>query len=83
MIAWLMDRWHAYQRKLDLDILWPACKREAYDQREHLKLRCLDDGTPIHWLDAARAAFAVHAYHDKAWLVLGHDGIAQRIDELR
>jgi hypothetical protein len=47
--------WHARQRRIDLDILWPICRREAND------------------LDHAKAAFAVHAYHDPAWLELGDD----------
>lgn len=34
-------------------------------------------------LDHARAAFAYHAFHDPAWLALGHDEIVRRIDELR
>jgi hypothetical protein len=33
-------------------------------------------------LDHARAAFAVHAFHDPAWLRLGHDEIVRRVGEL-
>lgn len=33
-------------------------------------------------LDHAKAAFAVHAFNDQAWLVLGHDSIVKFIDEL-
>lgn len=33
-------------------------------------------------LDTARAAFAIHAMHDPAWLSLGEDEIIQRISEL-
>jgi hypothetical protein len=33
-------------------------------------------------LDHARAAFAVHAFHDRAWLVLGDDEILEIIDGL-
>jgi hypothetical protein len=33
-------------------------------------------------LDHARAAFAYHAFHDKAWLVLGDEEIKRRIDNL-
>jgi hypothetical protein len=28
---WLQRRWHAQQRRIDMDILWPACLREARD----------------------------------------------------
>jgi hypothetical protein len=31
MIQWLLDRWHARQRAIDIDILWPACCRNAQD----------------------------------------------------
>jgi hypothetical protein len=55
--------WHARQRRIDLDILWPICRREAND------------------LDHAKAAFAVHAYHDPAWLELG-DELFPFIDSL-
>jgi hypothetical protein len=34
-------------------------------------------------LDHARAAFAMHAFHDKAWLALGDDEIRRRIEVLR
>lgn len=33
-------------------------------------------------LDHAKAAFAVHAFHDQAWLCLGEDEIKRRIDAL-
>jgi hypothetical protein len=33
-------------------------------------------------LDLARAAFAAHAYHDKAWLCLGEEEIFRRVDAL-
>ena len=33
-------------------------------------------------LDHAQAAFAMHAFHDKAWLCLGDDEIRRRINEL-
>jgi len=32
--------------------------------------------------DKARAAFAIHAYRDVAWLVLGDEGLKKAIDEL-
>jgi hypothetical protein len=59
IVAW----WHVRQRRIDLDILWPICRREAKD------------------LDHAKAAFAVHAYHDPAWLELG-DELFPFIDRL-
>jgi hypothetical protein len=31
MIRWLLERWHARQRAIDLDILWPACCEHATD----------------------------------------------------
>ncbi len=60
----LMDWCHGGQRAVDLETLWPACKRLAPS------------------LDHARAAFAVHAFHDEAWLCLGENEIARRIDTL-
>lgn len=61
LLLWV---WRAYQRRLDLEILWPTCKRESPD------------------LDHAKAAFAVHAFNDPAWVSLGQAGLMQRIDEL-
>jgi hypothetical protein len=66
--TWIRGLWHARQRSIDLAILWPACKQEADNKGMTL--------------DHAKAAFAVHVYHDKAWLVLGEDEIHRRIDEL-
>jgi hypothetical protein len=33
-------------------------------------------------LDSAKAAFAFHAFNDKAWLVLGEDEVIRQIDGL-
>ena len=29
MIGWLLRTWRRRQRQIDIDILWPICKREA------------------------------------------------------
>lgn len=29
--AWLLSRWREQQRSIDLEILWPACKKVAPD----------------------------------------------------
>lgn len=50
MIRWLQRWWWARQRAIDMEILWPQCKRLAAD------------------LDHAKAAFAVHAFNDAAWV---------------
>jgi len=34
-------------------------------------------------LDHAKAAFAIHAFNDRAWLALGEDGLRRAIDNLR
>lgn len=36
-MKWIRDWWWARQRKVDLQILWPACKRVAptLDQAKH------------------------------------------------
>lgn len=34
-------------------------------------------------LDHAKAAFAVHAFNDPAWMFLGRDAVHRLIDELR
>jgi hypothetical protein len=59
-----MGLWHARQRQIDLEILWPSCRDQAPD------------------LDVAKAAFAMHAFHDNAWLVLGEDEIYRIIEGL-
>jgi hypothetical protein len=35
-----------------------------------------------HDLEQARMAFAMHAFHDKAWLCLGENEIMRQIGEL-
>lgn len=30
-LNWLADIWHARQRSVDLDVLWPTCKAQAPD----------------------------------------------------
>ncbi|HEX5211637.1 MAG TPA: hypothetical protein VFW22_07880 [Pseudolabrys sp.] len=64
MIHWLLNKWRAHQRAIDLEILWPVCRKQASD------------------LDHAKAAFAVHAFHDPAWLNLGEEEIIRRIEAL-
>jgi hypothetical protein len=65
MIGWLIAKWHARCRAIDLQLLWPTCCDLAID------------------LDHAKAAFAVHAFADPAWMCLGHDRIVQEIEALR
>ena len=64
-MRWLWNWWHARQRAIDVQMLWPLCKANAID------------------IDHARAAFGWHAHHDEAWLCLGEDEIAKRIDVMR
>jgi hypothetical protein len=64
VIGWLIRRWHARQRAIDLKILWPTCRDQAPD------------------LDMAKAAFAFHAFNDRAWTELGEAEIIHRIDKL-
>jgi hypothetical protein len=66
-----MRWWHARMRNIDLVILWPTCKRMAMEYH------------PTDAMDYARAAFAVHAFNDPAWLALGQDELMAAIDELR
>ena len=65
MIRWLQGLWHARQRKIDMDVLWPSCIAQARD------------------LDHAKAAFAVHAFNDPAWMFLGRDAVHSFIDDLQ
>jgi hypothetical protein len=66
MAVWrlIIGWWHARQRRIDMAILWPICRREA------------------NALDHAKAAFAVHAFNDPAWLELGEDAMLDFIDGL-
>ena len=34
-------------------------------------------------LDHAKAAFAVHAFHDPAWMFLGRDAVRRFVDDLQ
>jgi hypothetical protein len=65
MISWLLRWWHKRQRDIDVQILWPACLKQAST------------------VDRAREAFALHAVHDRAWLELGPDGIADAVRALK
>lgn len=65
MIRRLQRWWWARQRAVDLNVLWPQCKRLS----------------PT--IDHARAAFAVHAYSDAAWVREYGDRLADIIGELK
>ena len=71
----LLAPWHWTQRRIDLQVLWPACKQEAFKRRDQYGG---DD-----WLDRARGAFALHCHNDGAWLVLGDEEISRRIGRLK
>lgn len=36
MIKWIIEKWHAHQRAIDLKILWPICCEMTHDL-EHAK----------------------------------------------
>lgn len=71
MIRWLIGKWRAQQRRIDLKILWPTCKLEAAEHHT------------TDALDVAKAMFASHAFNDPAWLTLGEAEIIRRIEALR
>jgi hypothetical protein len=77
MIQWLMRTWRRRQRKIDVDILWPICKREAEAdmwRTEHPQLTALD---------CAKGAFMVHCALDSAWTAdFSEAEIAAMVDEL-
>ena len=64
--------------------LWRALERRYNARRREIDMMILwpacrqmtDD------VDRAKEAFAVHAFHDAAWLELGNDEIRRRIDAL-
>jgi hypothetical protein len=60
--------WDAYRRKLDIQLLWPSCKKRAAEV-----------GSDI---EVAREAFLLHALMDPAWVRLGEDEIRRQIREL-
>jgi hypothetical protein len=72
LIGWLLGLWRAYQRAIDLQLLWPVCKREALAQ-------CDDPDMALQW---ARVAFATHAMADPAWRCLSAVEVIDRIDRL-
>lgn len=79
----ILAPWHALQRHLDVEILWPICCREAgrvYTQDGYVTPIGIVLTQPV---DAARAVFAMHAMEDPAWRVLGADEICRRIDALQ
>lgn len=57
---------------------WYDARRRRIDQ-EILWPSCKDGARDI---DHAKAAFAVHAFNDSAWLALGEDEIKRRVEEL-
>jgi hypothetical protein len=64
MRRWILGKWYARLRRIDIDILWPICRTKATD------------------IDHARAAFALHALHDRAWLFLGEEKAIELIGRL-
>lgn len=69
LINFILAPWHAALRGIDMNDLWPTCKRVAVEQDLSL--------------DHAKAAFATHALHDPAWMCLGEEEVIRRIDALR
>jgi len=67
---------YAITRRIDRDILWPACKTEALRRRSEMGWSLQDA------LNHAKAAFAVHAFKDAGWQWLGDEEIQRRIDRL-
>jgi hypothetical protein len=63
--------WRARQRDIDLQILWPICKREAAAK--------FSDDSALGW---AKTAFAMHACADDAWRELGEDKLIAFIETL-
>ena len=62
-------RWRARWHRIQRDI-----------DRDVLWRACKEQA---HDLDHARAAFAVHAFHDPAWLALGEDELINQIEALK
>jgi hypothetical protein len=73
MIKWLQRWWWARQRATDLRILWPTCCELAAKDTKNL-----DD----HWVDKAKAAFAVHCFNDPAWVRHYEGDLFKVIDRL-
>jgi len=63
--SFVLSGWYARCRRIDIEMLWPSCKRYGND------------------LDHAKAAFALHAFNDPAWLFLGESEVTRIIYELR
>jgi hypothetical protein len=68
MIRLLVSLHYLYMRRLDRVLLWPACKAAAEER-----------GMGIN---AAKAAFASHAFNDPPWQHLGRDETIRQIDRL-
>ena len=74
VLTYVKNLWHSRQRSIDLKILWPECKKAVAEY---------SSDEPGHMLQAAKAVFSKHAFNDTAWLVLGHDEIVKRIENLK
>lgn len=67
MIRWFMDWWASRCRDIDVEVLWPTCKRLAAEQGRDIE---------------AGRAFAHHAAEDWAWKRLPYDEVCRQIEEL-
>jgi hypothetical protein len=51
VIRWLLDKWHAHQRSIDLAILWPECCKQSGPDLTYAKtafaFHCFNDSA---WL---------------------------------
>jgi len=71
MFKWLLSKWRARQRQIDIMILWPRCKQQAIEMGKE---------PPLDW---AKVAFMVHAKMDPAWVdEFSEDEIEDIIDGL-
>jgi len=78
IIAWIGKKWRALLRDIDLEMLWPTCKRQAEEAYER-PIMGQDEA-----LDWAKAAFMMHCTGDPAWTTdMDRDQIAAVVQGLK
>jgi hypothetical protein len=69
---WLQAKLAERHRKIDLEVLWPAVKRDAFKRCPKYKLDPLE---------TAREAFIAHMASDPAWRAIADNWTAEQLGD--
>ncbi len=72
---WLTESYAERQRRIDLEVLWPAVKREAF----HALPKNYPELSEPQILELARESFITHMANDPSWRSIADDWSAEQL----